>query len=159
MVALEGNPVLRAEEDANKATVMALYAALDGGDCSRVAEILAPDLEWWFHGPPHCQYMKHMLTGESIHHNFTFKPQSVRAIGSMILAEGWEGEHMYWVHVWSVVNGLITQVREYFNTWIIVRDLSPVVLKAQDGCEGLTLWRSEVEGRWEKSLPGLVLAI
>ncbi|KAI6698574.1 hypothetical protein NL676_018693 [Syzygium grande] len=142
----------------NKVTVKALYAALALGNSDVVPKLLASDLEWWFHGPPHCQHMMRVLTGESDFSEFTFHPRSITAIGDdYVIAEGWEGAQAYWVHVWMLKNGLITQFREYFNTWLTVRKVSSPrwdVARASH-----TLWQSQTRELFGKSLPGLLLAI
>ncbi|XP_027337620.1 senescence associated gene 20-like [Abrus precatorius] len=146
------------EEMKNKATVEALYKALLGqGQMEMVTNMLASDLEWWFHGPPQCHHMMRVLTGE-IEHNkgFRFEPRSVTAIGECVITEGWEGQ-AYWVHVWTVKNGLITQFREYFNTWLVVRDLRPPGWQSKH--DNITLWQSQPRDLYSRSLPGLVLAI
>ena len=141
----------------NKAMVDTLYKALAHGDTSTVANLLASDLEWWFHGPPRCQYMMRMLTGESSHTEFRFEPRSIEVVDDCVIAEGWEGAQVYWVHVWTLKDGLITQFREYFNTWLTVRDVTP------PGCEighdSHTVWQSQPRDLARRSLPGLVLAI
>ncbi|TKY65737.1 Wound-induced protein 1 [Spatholobus suberectus] len=142
----------------NKATVEMLYKALLGqGTMDKVAKLLASDLEWWFHGPPQCHHMMRVLTGETDHNKgFRFEPRRAAAIGDCVIAEGWEGQ-AYWVHVWTLKNGLITQFREYFNTWLVVRDLrSP---GWGDSKENMTLWQSQPRDLHHRSLPGLVLAI
>jgi ketosteroid isomerase-like protein len=143
----------------NKSIVEILYKALLGqGTMEMVAKLLASDLEYWFHGPPKCQHMMKVLTGETDHKKgFKFEPRSVTSIGDCVITEGWEGQ-AYWVHVWTLKNGLITQFREYFNTWLVVRDLRP--LKWQDHKQdSMTLWRSQPRDLYRRSLPGLVLAI
>lgn len=47
-----------------KAAVLELYAAINSRDAVTVHRLLAPDLEWWFHGPPAHQHLKRLLTGE-----------------------------------------------------------------------------------------------
>ncbi|KAG5053951.1 hypothetical protein JHK85_006461 [Glycine max] len=120
--------------------------------------MLASDLEWWFHGPPQCQHMMRVLTGETTLDNngFRFEPRSITAIGDCVIAEGWEGK-AYWVHVWTVRNGLITQFREYFNTWLVVRDLRSQ--RWENKLDNMTLWQSQPRDLYRRSLPGLVLAI
>ncbi|KAK7294797.1 hypothetical protein RJT34_17693 [Clitoria ternatea] len=142
----------------NKATVEILYKALLGqGTMDNVVKLLASDLEWWFHGPPKCQHMMRVLTGETEHTKaFRFEPRDVTAIGDCVIAEGWEGQ-AYWVHVWTLKNGLITQFREYFNTWLVVRDLRPIGW--EDKQDSITLWQSQPRDLYRRSLPGLVLAI
>ena len=153
--ALETNQKLEMEK---KATVEALYKALLGqGHMDTVAQLLASDLEWWFHGPPHCQHMMRVLTGETAHNKgFRFEPRSVTAIEDCVVTEGWEGQ-AYWVHVWTLKNGLITQFREYFNTWLVVRDLRRPALEGRQ--ESMTLWQSQPRDLYRRSLPGLLLAI
>ncbi|RDX62264.1 Senescence associated protein 20, partial [Mucuna pruriens] len=139
----------------NKAIVEVLYKALLGeGPMDNVAKLLASDLEWWFHGPPQCHHMMRVLTGETDHtKGFRFEPRRVAAIGDRVIAEGWEGQ-AYWVHVWTLKNGLITQFREYFNTWLVVRDLRPPRWE-----DSMTLWQSQPRDLYPRSLPGLVLTI
>ncbi|KAM7532055.1 hypothetical protein LguiB_035465 [Lonicera macranthoides] len=145
------------EETQNKAIVDALYKALTSGDTKKVAALLASDLEWWFHGPHNCHHMMRILTGESTYTEFKFEPRSITAIDDRVIVEGWEGAQVYWVHVWSLKESLITQFREYFNTWLTVRELRPVdwVVRHQ----GSTLWQSQPRDLFSRSLPGLMLAI
>ena len=145
-------------ETQNKATVESFYKALLGqGQMDMVAKLLATDLEWWFHGPPQCQHMMRVLTGETAHNKgFRFEPRSITAIGDCVITEGWEGQ-AYWVHVWTLKNGLITQFREYFNTWLVVRDLRQPRWEIKQ--DSMTLWQSQPRDLYRRSLPGLVLAI
>ncbi|CAK9319826.1 unnamed protein product [Citrullus colocynthis] len=146
-------------EQQNRATAEALYKSLAAGRTDGVAKFLAGDLEWWFHGPPHCQYMMRVLTGESSHGEFRFEPRSITAIGdSVIVAEGWEGAQVYWVHVWTLKDGLITQFREYFNTWLVVTDLRRSAWQ-EVRLDGLTVWRSHPRDLFHRSLPAIVLAL
>ncbi|KAF7846637.1 hypothetical protein BT93_A0541 [Corymbia citriodora subsp. variegata] len=146
------------ESNKNKATVEALYAKLALGHSDVVAKLLASDLEWWFHGPPRRQHMMRVLTGESDYSEFAFHPRSITAIGDgYVIAEGWEGAQAYWVHVWTLKNGLITQLREYFNTWLTVREVS--LPRWEVARANHTLWQSQARDRYDRSLPGLLLAI
>ncbi|KAK9072989.1 hypothetical protein SSX86_007311 [Deinandra increscens subsp. villosa] len=145
----------------NQALVNALYNTISTGDTKNVTGILAADLEWWFHGPLNRHHMMRMLTGEALHTEFKFEPRSVTAIGDeMVIVEGYEGAHVYWVHVWTMKDGLITRFREYFNTWLTVKELKvrPIgwVGKTK-GCS--TVWRSQPRDLFRRSLPGLMLAI
>ncbi|CAJ2662185.1 Wound-induced protein [Trifolium pratense] len=141
----------------NNSIVELLYKALLGqGTMEMVSKLLASDLEYWFHGPPQCQHMMKVLTGETDHKKgFKFEPRSVTSIHDCVITEGWEGQD-YWVHVWTLKNGLITQFREYFNTWLVVRDLRPSRWKDHKQ-DSMILWKSQP--RDLQSFPGLVLAI
>ncbi|XVF76909.1 hypothetical protein PTKIN_Ptkin13bG0305100 [Pterospermum kingtungense] len=149
----ESNPEMQ-----NKAIVDTLYKALAHADTSTAVKLLASDVEWWFHGPPRCQHMMRMLTGESSHTEFRFEPRSIEVVGDCVIAEGWEGAQVYWVHVWSLKDGLITQFREYFNTWLTVRDVKPPT-GCEIGHDSHTVWQSHPSDLARRSLPGLVLAI
>ncbi|KAJ0961353.1 hypothetical protein J5N97_004039 [Dioscorea zingiberensis] len=139
-------------EDANKRVVESLYDALTRGDTEAAAKLLASDLEWWFHGPPRRQHMMMVLTGQSgALTGFRFEPSRVAVVGEWVVAEG-EEEGAYWVHVWTVREGVITQFREYFNTWLTVQELGRRT-------EGPTLWQSAPTTYLGRSLPGLVLAV
>ncbi|CAI9097202.1 OLC1v1033575C1 [Oldenlandia corymbosa var. corymbosa] len=162
--------VMTSQNKKNKAVVDGLYRAISRGDTGAAAGYLASDLEWWFHGPQNCHHMMKMLTGQASGGgaSFRFNPRSVDAIDDeLVIVEGWEGVHAYWVHVWKVnQDGLITQFREYFNTWLTVADLRKrpsIPLKmAAAGCSSATsstLWQSHPRDLAKRSLPGLMLAI
>jgi ketosteroid isomerase-like protein len=167
--------------------VLRLYEALNARDARRAQELLAPDLEWWFHGPPARQHMMRLLTGAekgSGGGGFAFTPRSVDAFGSTVIAEGADdARQLYWVHAWTVgPDGVITQLREYFNTDLTVTLLSgaasgknaaaiAAASPKQDAASSSSsstaassagpkcLWQSRRADSAHKSLPGLVLAI
>jgi len=177
------------EEQRNRFLVLRLYEALNARDARRAQELLAPDLEWWFHGPPARQHMMRLLTGaEKGSGGFVFSPRSVDAFGSTVIAEGADdARQLYWVHAWTVgPDGVITQLREYFNTDLTVTLLSGAASAKnaaiaaappkQDAASSSSsssapsagtssstgpkcLWQSRRADRAHKSLPGLVLAI
>ncbi|MCL7044945.1 hypothetical protein MKW94_022615 [Papaver nudicaule] len=140
-----------------------LYNSLRNRDTETVSKLLAIDLEWWFHGPPNCKHMMRMLTGEALDLEFKFEPRNIAVIDDRVIVEGWEGSEAYWVHVWTVnvQDGLITQFREYFNTWITVRDMRIGSKSVWDRIKQIkpTIWQSEPREHLNRSLPGLVLAI
>ncbi|WJX63709.1 hypothetical protein P8452_48565 [Trifolium repens] len=81
-------------------------------------QLLASDLEWWFHGPPcHRHYLVSLLTGSSSSSSSSQKslvPNLIIGFGSIIVDEGYDEINMvWWVHAWSISNGIITEVREY----------------------------------------------
>ncbi|KAJ7964277.1 wound-induced protein 1-like [Quillaja saponaria] len=138
----------------NRKRIKMLYKAFSHGETEIVSKLVASDLEWWYHGPPNCQYMMKMLTGEATYTSFKFRPRRMRAIGERVIVEGWEGLEIYWVHVWNIKEDgiIITQFREYFNT------LLTVLLGVSENGGELRLWQSATEARICRSLPDLVLA-
>ncbi|AQL07312.1 uncharacterized protein LOC100192467 [Zea mays] len=184
-------------EQRNRFLVLRLYEALGSCDARRARKLLAPDLEWWFHGPPTRQHMMRLLTGADHQRHmsggggggFAFSPRSVDAFGSTVVAEGGadDARQLYWVHAWTVgPDGVITQLREYFNTDLTVTLLAGTASakkaappkKQQDAASSSTssssppsaasssaaagskcLWQSRRADSAHKSLPGLVLAI
>ncbi|XP_010921069.1 wound-induced protein 1-like [Elaeis guineensis] len=109
--------------------------------------------------------MMRLLTGASPAETFKFVPLSIEALGSTVLVEGTDpARSVYWVHAWTVsADGIITQVREYFNTSVTVTrvgsgDSSSSTSKVpKTHC--LPVWQSRLPDQARKSLPGLVLAI
>ncbi|RWW25176.1 hypothetical protein GW17_00010496 [Ensete ventricosum] len=147
--------------------VRQLYEAINARDVAKLHRLLKPDLEWRFHGPPKHQHLKRLLTGEEETIAFKFEPQEVAAFGSTVVAEGC-GLGALWVHAWTVEpEGVITQVREYFNTSLTVARVgadSPASSSSEEDSDRSTthclpVWHSRLHRRAQKSLPGLVLAI
>ncbi|KAL3753503.1 hypothetical protein ACJRO7_000843 [Eucalyptus globulus] len=122
------------------------------------ATLLVSDLEWWFHGPPHCQHMMRVLTGQSDYSEFTFHPRSTTAMGDdCVIAEVWEGAQACWVHVWTLKNGLVAQFREYIRH---VADRERGVIAEAGGGAGEPYAVAEpAKDCFDRSLPGLLLAI
>ncbi|CAM8977018.1 unnamed protein product [Rhodiola kirilowii] len=144
----------------NQAIVISLYKALAmEGQCKAISSVLASDLEWRFHGPPRRNYMMRILTGASLPGEFCFNPKNVASIDDVVIVEGWEGAQAYWVHVWNVKDGMIVHFKEYFNTWLIVKELKPAGWMVQRKESSSTLWQSALRGVHKRSLPGLLLAI
>ena len=139
----------------------ALYEALGTKDVETVHRLLAPDLEWWFHGPPSHQYLMRLLTGASS--SFVFAPISLVPLGpTIVLAEGFHPKRaVSWVHAWTITDGVITHVKEYLNTSVTVKRFSSAAtdgdspsISPPPNCE--SLWQSKV---WRESMPALVLAL
>ncbi|XP_059627922.1 wound-induced protein 1 [Cornus florida] len=120
--------------------------------------------------------MMRLLTGTaSTHDSFNFEPQSVATFGSTVLVEGCDHDRLIsWVHAWTVTNGIITQVREYFNTSLTVTRFgntdqsttsdfsSSSSSSSSSSIRALhcpSVWESSLSNRVGKSVPGLVLAI
>ncbi|KAB5544416.1 hypothetical protein DKX38_012528 [Salix brachista] len=153
--------------------VLAFYEALKSRDVDTVHKILARDLEWWFHGPPSHQFMMRLLTGEQKDSDvpFEFSPISITPFGNIVVVEGFDTSRpISWVHAWTVTDGIITQVREYFNTSLTVTRLGnqsqPSDFKSKSStATEITpvhcppVWESSLSDQIGKSVPGLVLAI
>ncbi|KAI3427831.1 uncharacterized protein J3R85_009060 [Psidium guajava] len=115
-----------------------------------------------------------LLTGASSSpsdDSFEFAPASITSVGSIVLAEGCDQKRsIYWAHAWTVADGIVTQVREYFNTSLTVTRLGganrspPSALGSEiapapgfQHCP--SIWESSLSNQVGKSVPGLVLAI
>ncbi|PNY08737.1 wound-induced 1-like protein [Trifolium pratense] len=153
-------------DSSNQKLVLKLYEALNSRDSDTVVKILASDLEWWFHGPPSHQFLMRMLTGDSTAvDTFRFVPQSLVSFGSIVIVEGCDNSRkISWVHALTVVDGIVTQVREYFNTSLTVtrfagKESGEIVPAVTDSGRFPCVWESSVSNRVGKSVPGLVLAI
>ncbi|KAK9279609.1 hypothetical protein L1049_013288 [Liquidambar formosana] len=100
-----------------------------------------------------------LLTGATPNISFVFVPLSIVAFGSRILVEGYDKEQsVSWVHAWTVADGIITQVREYFNTSVTVTRFGNASVPSRS-LSHLSVWRSKLDESVGKSVPGLVLAI
>ncbi|XP_059457519.1 wound-induced protein 1-like [Corylus avellana] len=109
--------------------------------------------------------------------SFSFNPKSITSFGPTVLVEGCDlACSISWVHAWTVSDGVITQLREYFNTSLTVTRLgntSPSSPSSSDFASTSSasskaeitslhcpsLWESSVSSWVGKSVPGLVLAI
>ncbi|KAE8646573.1 hypothetical protein Csa_005623 [Cucumis sativus] len=167
--------ILEEEDSSNQRVVLALYEALSSRNVNTVHQILAPDLEWWFHGPPSHQFLMRLLTGASSNgQSFQFVPQSITSFGSTVLVEGCDpSRSISWIHAWTVTDGIITQLREYFNTSLTVTRVgdpseypstssssaSSEISSAASLHHCPSVWESSVSNQVGKSVPGLVLAI
>ncbi|KAM6599424.1 hypothetical protein CsatA_019033 [Cannabis sativa] len=172
--------ILEESGSSNQRVVRALYEALSSRDVDKVHSLLSPDLDWWFHGPPSHQFLMRLLTGVSSPDDvvFQFQPQSFASFGPTVLVEGCDSDlSIAWVHAWTVTDGIITQVREYFNTSLTVTRLgdssssygkySPLGFASSSSSSTSeiasyhcpSVWESSLSSRVGKSVPGLVLAI
>lgn len=157
--------ILDAVEKENWHVAVAFYEALKAGNAKKVQGLLASqDLEWWFHGPPCEQHLMKLLTGAISTLSFVFTPVSVRPIGNKVFVEG-QGpkgtpqESKFWVHVWTIKHGKITQLREYFNTSLTVLRPSSYLAPHDPSSYHAPLWQSQLGNTHSKSNPSLILAI
>ncbi|KAI7744358.1 hypothetical protein M8C21_013811 [Ambrosia artemisiifolia] len=109
-----------------------------------------------------------LLTGTDTQdtHCFNFVPHSVDAFGSTVIVEGCDlDRQIFWIHAWTVnSSGIITQVREYFNTSLTVTRFATTKSNSSKSVSITSLhcpsvWESTLSNRVGKSVPGLVLAI
>lgn len=125
--------------------------------------LLAPDLEWWFHGPPsHRHHLIPHLTATTTSSSSSkpvLVPDLIVGFGSVTIAEGFDETNLvWWVHAWTTTaDGVITEIREYVNTSVTVTRLGfhgsdDVVASAM--CT--SVWQSKL---CDESVPGLILAI
>ncbi|XP_031278830.1 senescence associated gene 20 [Pistacia vera] len=109
--------------------------------------------------------MMHLLTGASSPSDpsFEFKPLSITSFGNVVIAEGCDhSRQISWVHAWTVTDGIITQVREYFNTSLTVTRLGNALAKSTVEINPVhcpSVWESSFSNLAGKSVPGLVLAL
>ncbi|KAJ7568301.1 hypothetical protein O6H91_01G026800 [Diphasiastrum complanatum] len=149
------------EEEILEGVVLALYSALASGNAEGVSRLLAEDLEWWFHGPPSHRHLMRMLTGVDRLGTYSFVPLRLFTIGSKVFVEGKSDTPKgCWVHVWTVEDGRIVELRECFNTSVTVTEVECDVKSSHKRSNSLnsesTLWQSELSGL---SMPGLILAV
>ncbi|XP_050122990.1 uncharacterized protein LOC126600469 [Malus sylvestris] len=87
--------------------VLALYDVLSSRDVDTVLQIVALDLEWWFHGPPTHQFLMRLLT-DSPNESFQLIPQSITSFGPPVLVESCDRDcSISWVHTWTVVHSIL----------------------------------------------------
>ncbi|XP_022742684.1 wound-induced protein 1-like [Durio zibethinus] len=119
--------------------------------------------------------MMRLLTGASSDDSFHFEPLSFTTFGSTVIVEGCDhNRSISWVQAWTVTDGIITQVREYFNTSLTVTRLGnstrspPSDYKSSSPSSSASsstavhcpsVWESSLSNRLGKSVPGLVLAL
>ncbi|PSR93239.1 Wound-induced protein [Actinidia chinensis var. chinensis] len=103
--------------------------------------------------------MMRLLTGTatSPSDSFDFVPQSVAAFGSTVLVEGCDHTRsIAWVHAWTVTDGIITQVREYFNTSLTVTRLGNTGKSSLSDLSPASITSLYCPSVWESSLSNQV---
>nr|GEU99411.1 hypothetical protein [Tanacetum cinerariifolium] len=153
-------------EGANKSIVCDFYKALAARNTNTVQRLLAPDIDWWFHGPPAHKYnLMQVLTGaRTFDDNDSYVPLVVVSIGCMVVAEGYHingRRKAYWVHLWTVENEkIMTQVREYLDTSVTVTRItksSNVLLASPRSPIFKNIWESKLCD--SVSVPRLLLVL
>ncbi|KAJ6432436.1 hypothetical protein OIU84_019635 [Salix udensis] len=107
--------------------------------------------------------MMRLLTGEQKDNDvpFQFSPISITSFGNLVIVEGWDTSSISWVHAWTVTDGIITQVREYFNTSLTVTRLGNQSQPSDFKSKSKSSSTSEISllhcpSVWESSLSKLV---
>ncbi|KAH7289447.1 hypothetical protein KP509_30G002100 [Ceratopteris richardii] len=146
-------------EEENLRVIIDFYETLRAGTAGEVhAYFASGDLDWRFHGPACDQHLVKFLTGAHSSLSFQFVPESVRTVGNNVFVEG-QGqkgtphENKFWVHVWTLKDGRIVQLREYFNTSLTVLNSSSYM------APNAPLWQSQLGRGHGKSTPSLILAM
>ncbi|PWA67607.1 senescence-associated protein 20 [Artemisia annua] len=136
-------------EGLNNKIVCDFYKALAARDAKMVQYLLAPDIDWWFHGPPAHKYnLMQVLTGIcEFDCNDSYEP--------LVVPEKFFGD------VWTVENGkTITEVREYLDTSVTVthiRKSSNVCLASPRSPKCKNMWESKLVN--DASVPRLLLVV
>jgi hypothetical protein len=141
----------------NELVLRCFYDALAGGNTGLLSHLLAEDLDLWFHGPRCHQHMSKLLTGITSFRSVTLSPSSILATRNLVIVEG-EGvcRTVAWVHIWTVEDGKLIQLREFWNTAVSIT-LIP--------CYGTLLetpsiiWKSKLWQAVDNTKPGLILTI
>ncbi|KAB5538637.1 hypothetical protein DKX38_016170 [Salix brachista] len=110
--------------------------------------------------------MMRLLTGEQKDNDvpFQFSPISITSFGNLVIVEGWDTSSISWVHAWTVTDGIITQVREYFNTSLTVTRLGNQSQPSDFKSKSKSSSTSEISllhcpSVWESSLSKLVVKV
>ena len=123
-------------EQGNVKTVLDLYAAFGRGDVPAILDLLADDVDWWFFGPKEIPFagryrgrgemMKFFGTvGETVEVEQFGPEEGPIARDDRIIVLGRERVKVkatgrtfetHWVHVFTLRNGKVTRLREYYDT-------------------------------------------
>ncbi|KAJ1426314.1 Wound-induced protein Wun1-like [Sesbania bispinosa] len=100
-----------------------------------------------------------LLAGHTSTNSFSFIPHSITSFGATVLVEGCDNTlSISWVHAWTVTHGIITHLREYFNTSLTVTRISSDSSESEIITTG-SVWESTLSQRVGKSVPGLILTL
>lgn len=143
------------EESDNNNLILKLYQSISKEDITSLSSCLSPELDWWYHGPPSHQHMKLLLTGITTCKTFHFMPNEVFLFGNRVFVEGFGRTiNTSWVHIWTIHQNLCVMLREYFNTAIMVTN----VTSSQKEHDVSYIWQSHLARIRDINIPGVVLA-
>ncbi|BBN11902.1 hypothetical protein MPTK1_5g15750 [Marchantia polymorpha subsp. ruderalis] len=136
-----------AEEEHNELLANTLYAAIAIENTDAITSLLAPEIEWWYHGPPSHQHMKALLTGETPCGAFIFAVTKLGLLANKVFVEGsGRTDWSSWVHVWTICEGQITELREYYNTSIMV--VSGGLFSSESSTSRPSMPKSGIRSSW-----------
>jgi hypothetical protein len=132
------------QQVANTALAQQLYTNFKNGDIAAILDLLAPDVDWLFFGPPEIPFAGHYQGREAVEQFFNtalstaefleFEAREFAATSQNVLVQGrervrarntgriWETE---WAHVFSIQNNQIVKMREYYDTAVVVAAFQP----------------------------------
>lgn len=146
-------------ESKNERILRCFYDSLAGGNTVLLSHLLAEDLDLWFHGPRCHQHMSKLLRGITSFRSVTLYPSSILATRNIVIAEG---ECICpWVHIWTVKEGKLIQLREYWNTAVSIN----LVARINSACgtllesPSINIWQSKLWQAVDNTKPGLILTI
>ncbi|XP_073393191.1 senescence associated gene 20 isoform X2 [Physcomitrium patens] len=158
---------LFADMQDNERILRCFYNALASGNTVLVNSLLAKDLDLWFHGPPCHQHMSKLLTGIISFRSVTLIPSSILATHNIVIVEGESFcQEVAWVHIWTVKEGKLVQLQEYWNTAVSIN--SSACLTSDSCCSKRQLplqstspiiWQSKLWHDVNNTKPGLILTI
>ena len=115
-----------------------IYAAFERRDIASLLTVLANDIDWLFFGPADIPFAGHYQGHDHVAHFFAtaletaefieFEPREFLAGANSVLVQGyekvrakatgkvWETE---WAHVFTISNGKIVKMREYYDTAVV----------------------------------------
>ncbi|MCO5591800.1 hypothetical protein L7F22_045792 [Adiantum nelumboides] len=119
----------------NATLVQGLYQALAAHDPATAQQLLAPELDFWYYGPPNMPFLKRVLTGEDPTSSFSFHPLDIFVKHNKIFVEVMCTSHNNkdlphsstasphtCVHIWNAKDGRLVRLREYVDTSVNVMD-------------------------------------
>ncbi|KAG0591304.1 hypothetical protein KC19_1G165000 [Ceratodon purpureus] len=145
----------------NECILRCFYNALAMGNTGLLSHLLAEDLDLWFHGPRCHQHMSKLLTGVTSHRSVALTPSSILATRNFVIAEGVCGEVASWVHIWTVEEGKLIQLREFWNTAVWVSFIACVASDSGTLLEPPSpiFWTSKLWHAVGGTKPGLLVTI
>lgn len=146
----------------NEHILRCFYDALAGGNSGLLSHLLAEDLDLWFHGPRCHQHMSKLLTGVTSFRSVALNPSSILATRNIVIVEG-EGvcRGVAWVHIWTVEEGKLIQLREFWNTAVSISFIACVTSDSGTLLESPSpiFWKSRLWQAVDNTKPGLILTI